>query len=60
MKRGDGGQSECSGSVREPVDVVDGIPDRSRSRPLWKYAALAMLFLSWVGFLIYCNLAGKR
>lgn len=45
--------------VPDPVDVVDGIPDRS-SRPRgWKYAALAAVFIGWLAFLIYCALAGS-
>ncbi len=44
--------------VPEPVDVVDGIPDRSGAPHRWKYAVLVLIFLGWVGFLIYCALAG--
>jgi len=43
----------------EPVDVVDGVPDRSRRVAPWKYALLAAIFLAWLGFLIYCAAAGK-
>ncbi len=42
-----------------PVDVVDGIPDRARSPARWKYVALALIFLAWIAFLIYCLLAGN-
>ena len=41
-----------------PVDVADGIPDRSARRAWWKYALLAAVFLGWVAFLVYCQLAG--
>lgn len=42
-----------------PVDVCDGIPDRS-SRPagrrvLW----IVLIFLGWVGVLVWIGLAGR-
>lgn len=43
----------------EPVDVVDGIPDRSGNRAAWKYVVLAVVFLAWIAFLIYCQIAAK-
>lgn len=43
----------------QPVDVVDGIPDRSARRSAWKYVLLALVFLGWVAFLVYCHLAGN-
>ena len=42
----------------EPVDVVNGIPDRSRRRPLWAYILLALIFLGWLAFLVTCRIAG--
>jgi hypothetical protein len=42
----------------EPVDAVDGIPDRSSNPAAWKYLLLAAIFLAWVAFLVYCQLAG--
>lgn len=42
----------------EPVDVVGGIPDRSAKPAWWKLALLALIFGLWVGFLIYCGIAG--
>ena len=42
-----------------PVDVVDGIPDRQANPPRWKYALIAAIFLGWVGFLVYCLIAGR-
>lgn len=44
---------------RQPVDVVDGVPDRSSRPAAWRYIALAIIFLAWLGFLIYCLLAGR-
>ena len=41
----------------DPVDVVDGIPDRSAPQPAWKYAMLAAIMLGWMAFLLYCWLA---
>ena len=43
----------------QPVDVVDGIPDRSSSRRSWKYLLLAAIFVFWMAFLIYCVYAGR-
>jgi hypothetical protein len=43
-----------------PVDVVDGIPDRSASRPRWKLALLAMVFVAWLALLIWVALSGGR
>lgn len=42
----------------EPVDVVDGIPDRQADPPRWKLLALAGVFLAWIAFLLYCQLGG--
>lgn len=43
---------------REPVNLVDGMPDHSQHPALWKYLVLAAIFLAWLGFLVYCQLAG--
>ena len=43
----------------QPVDVVDGIPDRAENPPRWKYVLIAAVFLAWLGFLIYCAAAGN-
>ena len=43
----------------DPVDVVDGIPDRGTATRPWKYVLLAMIFLGWVAFLIYCAMTGS-
>jgi len=50
---------EAQGRVPEPVDVVDGIPDRAAHRPMWKWVLIAAAFLAWLAFLIYCQLAGN-
>ena len=42
-----------------PVDVVDGIPDRQVNPPAWKYVLIAAIFSGWVGFLVYCLVAGR-
>lgn len=42
----------------EPRDVVDGIPDRSPNAAAWKLLVLGGVFLAWIGFLIYCRIAG--
>lgn len=43
----------------EPVDVVDGIPDRSGRRAAWKYWVIILVFLAWVALLVYIQLAGR-
>ena len=43
----------------DPVNQVDGIPDRSPRRPWWKYLLLVVVFLAWVAFLIYVQRAGN-
>ncbi len=43
----------------DPIDVVDGIPMRSSSPAMWKYAAIFAVFVAWVAFLVYCQLAGN-
>jgi len=42
-----------------PVDVVDGIPDRSPSSPAWKIALIVLIFAAWVAVLVYVQLAGR-
>jgi uncharacterized membrane-anchored protein len=42
--------------IPEPIDMDDGIPDRSSHRPAWKYLLVALIFLVWLAFLIYCLL----
>ena len=49
---------EPNREIPSPVNVVDGIPDRAAKGPKWKYWALAVVFLLWVAFLIYCTFAG--
>jgi hypothetical protein len=44
--------------VPTPVDAVDGIPDRQANPPKWKYVIVVAVFLVWLAFLIYCQLAG--
>ncbi len=40
-----------------PVDVVDGIPDRSANPAAWKGILAAAIFLAWVAFLVFCAVA---
>ena len=42
----------------EPIDMVDGIPDRQAVRPRWKFLVLAAVFAAWIAFLLYCQVAG--
>lgn len=43
----------------QPVDVIDGIPNRSAHRPLWKYLLVAAAFLAWCGILVTLFLLGR-
>ncbi len=43
-----------------PVDVVDGIPDRSDKPRTWKYVLIAVIFVGWVGMLVACVILGAR
>ena len=44
--------------LSEPVDVVDGIPDRAARAPWWRYGLLVVIGLAWLAVLVYCWLAG--
>jgi hypothetical protein len=41
-------------SIPPPIDVDGGIPDRASHRPPWKYLLVALIFLVWLAFLLYC------
>lgn len=43
----------------EPVDVIDGVPNRSGNVHTWKYLTIAAVFGAWIGFLILCGITGK-
>ena len=42
-----------------PINEVDGIPDRAPRRSPWKILLIAGVFLAWLAFLIYCQVAGS-
>jgi hypothetical protein len=42
----------------EPIDVIDGIPDRTARAPWWRYALLVAVGLAWAAVLVTCWLAG--
>jgi hypothetical protein len=44
--------------VPQPVNVVDGIPDHAETRSRWRLPILLLIFAAWLGFLLYCLLAG--
>ena len=54
----DSSKSEKDQPPPEPIDVVDGLPDRSANPALWKYLTLLGIFLAWVAILIYIQVAG--
>ncbi len=43
----------------KPVNLIDGIPDRSPHPARWKYLTLLVVFLAWVAFLVFCRIAGS-
>ena len=58
MKKPGASQKTDKAQHLEPVDVIDGVPDRSGAPRPWKYLAAAVVFLAWVGFLIICGIIG--
>ena len=53
-----GPQPQSQPNVPQPVDVVDGIADRS-GKPFWpRLAGLLAIFAGWVALLICCKIAG--
>lgn len=40
-------------AIPDPQDVIDGIPDRTSRPKAWKFIALAIVFLAWLGVLLY-------
>ena len=42
----------------KPVDVVDGLPDRSGGSSRRIIVLIVVIFSAWVAFLVYCRLAG--
>ena len=59
MSKRDRDAAGAAGQSRRAVNEVNGIPDRSLRPAVWKYAVLTAVFLAWVGFLVYCQLAGR-
>jgi len=45
--------------AQEPVDVVDGIPDRSSSPAFWKYLAIVAVMVAWIGVLFCVKIFGE-
>ena len=43
----------------EPVNLIDGIPDRSTRRAVWKYVLIIAVFLFWLGVLVTIQIAGR-
>ena len=53
-----GAKKRPATAPQPPVDVVDGIPDRSAKPAAWKYVLLAIIFAVWMAVLIYLAAAG--
>jgi uncharacterized membrane-anchored protein len=45
-------ENEKAATPSQPIDVVDGIADRTSRPAAWKYAMLALAFLAWVAVLL--------
>jgi len=43
----------------KPVNVVDGVPDRSDRSMMRTLVWIIVIFSAWVAFLVYCRLAGS-
>ncbi len=52
-------QAAADEKLPQPVNIVDGIPDRREHAPKWEYILLAVVFVAWLAFLIYCAAAGR-
>ena len=46
--------------VYPPVNLVDGIPDRRPGGGRWLLILIAVVFLLWLAFLVYCQVAGRK
>ncbi|MCK4623742.1 MAG: hypothetical protein KAV00_00385 [Phycisphaerae bacterium] len=57
-KKSDTSSGQDKTNRPEPVDVIDGVPDRSGDPRPWKYIAVAAVFLAWISFLIICGIIG--
>ncbi len=57
-KKSDASQKTEKTNYSEPVDIIDDVPDRSGNPRLWKYIALAAVFLAWICFLVLCGIIG--
>lgn len=56
-REGRGQQPPCE--LPQPVDMIDGIPDRCDRGRTWKLVAIVIIFLAWLAFLMYAYLAGR-
>lgn len=45
--------------IHEPLNVFDGMPDRSEFTPVWKYVVLAAIFVFWVAMLVIVRIKGQ-
>jgi hypothetical protein len=58
-EQGQSSPQPAAPEIARPVDVADGIPDRSAKPVKWVYVAIAVVFLAWMAFLVYCAVAGR-
>ena len=56
--RGDDAGEQPKAPAPEPVDVVNGIPDRDAAVAPWKYIALAAGVSAWIAFLAAVAVTG--
>ncbi|MFW6062058.1 MAG: hypothetical protein ACOC93_04540 [Planctomycetota bacterium] len=43
---------------QEPVDQHDGVPDRAGKPSRWVYPVIVLIFVVWLGILLYVQIAG--
>ena len=60
-KAPDPARAEDAASAKAPGNgpPEERLPCQSANRAAWKYALLAVIFLAWLAFLIYCAIGGN-
>ena len=48
----------AGGPLPEPVNVVDGVPDRAERPGRGTWVLMVVVFAAWTAVLIYCQIAG--
>ena len=53
-------QSTQQTVIAEPIDVVDGIPDRAQGRWSWRLILVGLAYVGWVVFLACLQVSGQK